>query len=421
MESGSFYQPKTFSINYRFDYIQNDGNPTEKAIPVYCHEYLHYVQDVSSVYGVKCFLDFFDAISEIALYMKRANPFIPYKKYYEYSKSYLCFATNMNEYIKSEIVWDDSKLWTFENFRNVQYKDLFYKESLFKIPRVEADFIDNVSGETLIHAIGTSEIKEAFSMAIEYHCLGEKDDIVSDVQNKYCVIERILSKVFNSPSNKLIAVVCFWSLQSIHPAIEFKNIYNFILDKNDLDEKEINDLLRERFWENNEKDFGQLKCSINDLLEDYEDSEVLSQLLRWYDREVLSKLEKTINGDFLLKLFDFKVEKEGAEKEIVNYLKNNIPIFLFNRGDDFAWTMSEKDDGPQNAFLSKALNDLIYHIHNPKEYDYEWKCPFIEMCGQKKNSSCEKKPWKYEKNCPYVAAARLLNIGKDKEFKVLKG
>ena len=72
----------------------------------------------------------------------------------------------------------------------------------------------------------------------------------------------------------MIAVVCFWSLQSIHPAIEFKNIYNFILDKNDLDEKEINDLLRERFWENNEKDFGQLKCSINDLLEDYEDSEV---------------------------------------------------------------------------------------------------------------------------------------------------
>jgi hypothetical protein len=409
----SYYQPTTFSINYRYDYIQEDGLPTQKAMPVFCHEYLHYIQDVASVYGVKRYIDFFDAIVEIALYMKKNRVFIPYKKHCDYKTSYLKFSTDMNEFIYSKIDWDDSELWMFDGFKEIQYKILYYKEKKFNIPRVEINLINHVSGNIISHAIGVSEIKEAFSMAIEYHCLGEKDDICTKIQNRYCIVERILSKIFYAPSNMLVAIVCFWSLQSVHPGVEFKKIYEFLSDKSRLEEKDINNLLRERFWNENEKDFGQLKCSLNDMLEDQERNEVLSKVLKWYDGNVLCKLENIINSDFILNLFSIQ---DG--NEVFTFLQKNIPVFLYEQGDAFAWTMSEKDDGPQNAFLSKALNDLIFHIHEGKTS--EWACPFKESCRQEQNSYCEKEPWRYEKQCPYVAAARLLNIAKNQHFKVLE-
>ncbi len=225
----SFYQPNAFSIRLRPEYVDSNGNISEKGYPVFIHEYGHLLQDTTTCYGIIDFVHFTDIIQDFIQLVKcgknNGTIKIPLIRHY---KSKTMWIKSLLEYKKCynpNEDWRKGAIWAFNGFETKDYIRVPYKDKEGKVPIISARFVDNETGEEIVQKLGVREIKECYSMALENIQRGEDFPYSKEMEFQYAAIERILDREFERVDNFQMITVCHWALQSTHPIEEFFDIF----------------------------------------------------------------------------------------------------------------------------------------------------------------------------------------------------
>jgi hypothetical protein len=230
----SCYFPNLFTMRIDHDYLEQDGYPKKEYFPVFMHEYGHLIQDTTTLFGVFEFARFNDQIVEAVETIRNLGQqnALPLNKNVNKDISTFSFFSKMREVTHPGEKWNLDIDWEFIEFVDSIYVDIIHKGNPVTYEKIQAKFKCKKSGYDFIHAIGVNELKENHSMAIEniyrgtdeyYICNGK-----SDRDFKYFVIRNILKNVFVNVTNDAVIAICHWSLNSINPGKQFKNIVIFL-------------------------------------------------------------------------------------------------------------------------------------------------------------------------------------------------
>ncbi|WP_157204621.1 hypothetical protein [Methylomonas koyamae] len=243
----SFYQPNVFYINFNPSYLNSNGTPKPDSIPIFFHEYAHLIQDTTTIFGINSFMSFHDVIQDVfRITSLSAKIKIPVSD----KSSWMSFIDQYNKCIYPREAWPSQAMWAFDGYE-IDEVTINCNADEYDVPIIKARFIDNTGKHLpILHEIGVREIKEAYSIAVENIHSEIEHDYYPLSEFQYAAIERILLKKFGYIDNKGIVTICHWSLNSLHPAIEFFEIIEDIeRDQVTLTWDDLYIFLRNRFNE----------------------------------------------------------------------------------------------------------------------------------------------------------------------------
>lgn len=402
----SFYQPNVFYINFNPSYLDSDGIPKQEAIPVFFHEYAHLIQDTTTIFGINSFMSFHDVIQDV-FRITHLNKKI--KIPVSDKCGWMSFIDKYNKLIYPTDAWPSQTTWAFESYY-IDEVTIKCNTDEYDIPIIKAHFIDNTEKHLPItHGIGVREIKEAYSMAVQNLHSEIEYDYYQLGEFQYAAIERILLKTFGSIDSKGIITICHWSLNSLHPAIEFFEILEDI--KNECIDLTWNDLyifLRDRFYKKHHYIVNTIQQNYSKLLQNQAlagGDDLLYKAYKWYSENVLKNLDIIFDEN---SLFPIDTVLCDPQKNINNFMENH-PIWLYESGCMKGYTNANKEQKSDFVYFFRSIANIVYNLNKENT---KWSCILIEVCNIK-NEYCSTEPWKRwsaNPKCNYCAACYYLNL-----------
>lgn len=388
------------SIGYTLD---------SKNQKIFLHEYVHYLQDISTVYGHMNICNFFNTLKYGAnqIYQKSDK------------NIHLPLSLSGNEFIEAASEAFRYIFGNTEELNNIKGTAVI-KNNTKKINNVDLAYY-YFEKDTNQHIIGAKDIMESMANAIQSKMYGETNPPFFPYKTVGYLIEIIAPQLGTDPI--MISALCELSLNSSNPAVLLIDTLRKI-NENNLQIENIDDLKNIFYNDINYFDHnGKRISSILDLY-DYSFNEAIKILLDTFNLPDMSELSDWIS---------------------ISY--NNTKKL---RKDDLLYiTKGLLDDNPIDYYLNKILNlsgcptiinnkfipETIDHPHNTNKVVYlnligefmnilfhgKKNCVFYSGCLEesKDNNSfittdnCYESPWnkaKEKKLCPLAKLFHMWNI-----------
>ncbi|WP_282040058.1 hypothetical protein [Saccharicrinis aurantiacus] len=232
-----YYKPSFFNMKIDLPISLGDLNDLpEGAMGLYYHEYIHFIQDISTIYGLM-------NISTINYYIQSCAHHV------EKNKSQKAFKVpiELNEIIDNSKT-NDSGLLNFalrpvymgssiknksKTIADFTYQVIPYEYSKGEfIDKVSITFIDSITGEKRCLDFGGNHVTEGMAYLCEQ--FNYKDILPVAEDYPYTIVQKIVENIYPEIIEEkiLIIALCDISLMSYHPGLSFVRLLNFIKDKN---------------------------------------------------------------------------------------------------------------------------------------------------------------------------------------------
>lgn len=409
-----YYRPAFFQIKIDVPVELNTLNDlTDSTLSLYLHEYIHFIQDISTIYGLI-------NISTINYYIQDCAAKIHRQKEKEFKVPIklvervgdFCFLNHSLQpiYIGSSINPKRKKI-DYVSY-NIE-KQIFSKGKA--IDTINLKLRDLNSNEIFKVKLGGNLITEGMAYLSERYVyaelLEEQGIVIPADEYPYCVVEKIVENIYPELADLkiLIIAVCDCCLMTYHPGLSFIRALKFLKQKkfieNNQNETEIISLLYKEllsFLKGNHIDFEIILEQVRDSIKksfkvnNFEGNNEWIDIL--FDR---IKMFRRNRPEFIT---DFLQVGDIKDNVIFTHLYRNIGSPLVLNGEDLA-TIALPDQFNSQRFhpyLFWAINQMLRIFTNKKPIPCELK----EFCTKSKkiNDSqivvdhrCDTAPWeKYD-------------------------
>ncbi len=386
-----FYRTGCFHIYLAGSFDQDLNQMSQQDLGIFLHEYVHYLQNISTPYGI------FEAA---ALNEAAVETFIDIAPKKEIE---LPYDAPQSDKLKMRLDWlkktNGQPIKTQDNLIQVdENKDILmgaldHTIHGRKCPLITLEFHDK---QGIVHRriIGALDIKEA--MAAAYQSLidpnADHPDIPYNLLRMYC------KQAFPSVGTdvKKFICLCYLSLFSLDPAYQFVNLCYQAEEKKDQSGFEFFDeYMNNRHVITGDKSMKPWE-HYNELLVQYRDS--IQGLLRCETPYIDTIFERLRMTDGNVPLLNVLNTNEPFTSENVKALVNVLGIpYLHAQGR--GWFFPSLDGvGASDVVRLMGLTRLYQFLIN-RDKSTMCICPFVTMCGTK-GTYCYDKPW-LERNCPF--------------------
>ena len=390
-------------LNIDFDYGQyNWDNNNDYQNSTFVHEYMHYLQDISTLYGL---LNFNNVIGTIqgcmnAIANSKENEItlpidLNYIENYEQSKHLIeIYQGDFHDLYECRVINIDVKT---EDIYKELYNDKIYEVILTL----------NVGGKIEEYRFGGRCVLESMAYLIESHAYPSESRRNSAPYNLCEEVANNLYEEFPSDKGMLVAL-CDISLNSTNPGITFYNILksmkylNFIPNTVDDVYKFVDTYIRD-----NTKQIliDELKTAMDridfiypETIEVVPDMKVANKWLK--DRFLKAACYRDENKKFITKIMDYR--GRDFEAYFFSLLDNfGIPLIKDKHGEIFNGATVKNPD-LNLTFVNVPIT--LSKLFDPEEKDN--RCELIKICeehGGLVDNLCIDAPWKKSENeilCP---------------------
>lgn len=394
-EKGS-YTPGFFLMKVSFPFDTNKlSELSPEDLGTFAHEYVHFLQNTSTPYGLWQAMIFYQAIADFFSFVEENKPTeLPVKDY------------SLSDTMKRRVDWEEEASG-FRGFLeipesqtldiNCNTVDVHGK----KIKQITLGFQD-VHGTSYNIILGANIIKE--SMAAMVQEIIDPESQLSHLAMPYHIVERIASQItpkIKDDTKKLIAL-CFISLHTLYPG---KTLIDYMSYANDNPEKDIIAIF-EHFIKDSKVHTSKGKVITieqlgDDIVETYKNTvqtflygkdsdRKLEYLAEVLDRVKLSNgmiplLRLLTEHDINAELLQMAVDACGTPVIWNDFRNISFPNTVDNA------TGEEK---PNMEIWALIANQSLYKRMTDKK---QWVCPMYPMCerfmADNIKDECDGLPW----------------------------
>ena len=394
-ERGS-YTPGFFQMKLSFPFNINDlSSLSQEDLGTFVHEYIHFLQNTSTPFGLWQAMVYYQSISEFFSYIQQHIPISKPIEGYVPSKK-----------VKSQIELEKEASGCKDFFKINEKEPLIYSRSLQeidgkRIDRISISFTD-IQGNSQKIVLGAHIIKESMAAIVQElidPTSNDKHDAIP-----YQVVSKLATRYAPNiaKDNKKLITLCFISLHTLNPGITLINHMSYA---NDNPDKNIISLF-EHFLENSivRKNDGQ-KMTVEQLGDDIAKTfiNVLESFIYGnkstnkliYLTEIINRVKISSGMIPLLRLLtenDINVKLVEKAVEVCG-----TPVIWNIHGDlSIPNTINEETSKEHPDFEVMALitNQALYKfLANPKIV----VCPLIQFCqsviSEESKDECYGVPW----------------------------
>jgi hypothetical protein len=403
-----FYIPSFFRLNVSIQNSIKDFNKlNDKDFSVFFHEYIHFIQDITTFYGLNC-------IHATVDYLKYANNFIVDLKDNSFSIPIEPDPTNsdnvlLNGYL-CKMTYGDVGEASIKEIKDytVSLLDINIPNSPIKeIESIDIEFIDG-ENETNYFSFGSGCIME--SMAYLFEQLTCKDYFVSP-DLPYNTAELLARKIYPEfAENKLnILALCDISLGISNPAKYFVRTIEKWKKRNEIPSKpEIlyDDFKKEIFTLNGNKQEYHLQQIVDlakDQLKGYFNDDIFKDIKEWIDNVIIeANLYRENNPYFIL---DFAKGNIKTNKKFKDFFHKIGTPLLTNDNQEFRFYHPLAYKKQIDIGFFWAINQIqdLFLVNKTS-------CDLIDFCKQPASNTiiderCLSSPWQRcndKELCPYA-------------------
>lgn len=418
-----YYTPAFFHIKVNTNTLM--GSFSDKDFSVFLHEYIHFLQDVTTIYGL--------------------NNMYVYSEYIRYSTNKIY--SSQNKQIKVPILPNPSNEGNV--YLNKLINDLTFGDS-FTIPKIKDITKIKIISDPI--TISKSPIKEIKSVLLTI--IDEKDNeypavfgALSIMENMaylmeqficpdysyssdfpYSIAVKLVEKIYPEfAKDKLnILAICDLSLLFSNPGKVFIEFLNEIVSQKWLPQtpEEIYDKFYLKGTSMNgtgersiEENFKEISTTVTKQLQGYFNDAIFNDLKIWIEQLV----DTSYQLRFVDKYFILNIAKGGNIKQnkvLRNLIENKIGTPLIsNRIGEMTLMYPNKPEGIQIGYFL-AIGEIVSIFETG-----DTLCKMKTLCIKEKNKvdyRCDKCPWEHTKDdllCPFAFLWKHWNL---KDCTILK-
>ena len=389
----------------KIDALTYGESMTEREISLFIHEYVHYLQSFTTIYGLeRIYSDFSVLTNAVGWVRTQVNPIVPVPL----SENILNVISG-NAHLISELIWGDREYISHIQITNVDIDNIKIDEQC-QVESVSLS-LKNESGDESFCTFGAREIYEGMAYLIEQYIT---KDYEYSPDHPYCTAEKVANHICPHllDDRRNLLVLCDKALMSSNPGPEFVRIIEWLsqvhylpptpddlfyfLDSNwetyDLDQKTG---VIETFV----KRVEFIKANLHSLLQD----DLFSDYHIWLDA-----------------IFDYAIDLRKTEPmfwlDIVDngYVKDNLyfQAILHFAGSPLIETVKHEyfTVDPEGSYSeSMSFFRVFYQIYKLL-VEGKNQCELMPWCNNSPNAvrideTCYKCPWKHKEDngelCPF--------------------
>ncbi len=409
-------------LNFNADDLKNNLGNIDEKLAIVVHEYVHYLQSVTTTFGIKYLLDLFNAHLDIVLYLNhdvKAKPTLPLKNI---QSDKLANTYERLKRIKTAYKTDED-LISFKDKPNNDTGRKYIKKVCFEEAMSNNQLYLADEERDCWVPITAQTIRENMAMMATYYSRQIGQDSVlytlNDYPPKYSILFRhIYNKYqFVEDARLFVFYLCEFALMSDKPNIELDNLLLYIDDafkKNNFDYSNVNDFFNHLMGDYN----GMRRLrTISEVLK--ESIETKIQFNSKYQHDYIKAVT------WFYKIFEHSIWYKKNMRTLV-YIKmdgewiDNMaehfysPLVIFNgRSKLFGKNNIEFQDAISCIFTLSIVIDKAYS-------DDISECPFLNefpFCGIKDRQLdiCQNNAISIEVNkdgegCPLYNCLMILNV-----------
>lgn len=410
IERGSYYHTSFFQLFLQGTYNEDLSLLDTKNLGLFVHEYIHYIQNIGTPWGIYSSIHEYKRVSEVMLQLIEKDEInIVYTP--EYSEDYklrhkewrIGEGLDSFDHLVGKSIDSSKEIKLRCEYINLNGKR--YRKYYVILP-----FIDG--SETTIH-LGAKIIRE--SMAYMCQCLFDTEYKLKN-EIPYKIVELLCAAKYKNiaEDKKKIIAICYISLFSIRPA-------ELLIDY--LTEANINPVIT--YWDL----FVKFLSSYINLKNGKYSVEAFFNMMIDEFQEILKKLTRTDIPFFKQSLDNARLSSHNAPllaiittdeyplnfnhiKVLVDYY--GLPYIATSNGESaMGCLLADKEHIASDIMMMRALSIIIdyttiYHIRH--------FCPaFMVECDgtAKEDKECTYKPWEGN-NCFFTEALKIFNIDSSK-------
>jgi hypothetical protein len=386
----------------------------EGAFGLYLHEYIHFVQDISTIYGLmnistinhyiqycanKIYIDKISKFEVPVTLNENSNP-----NDYGYSNFKL-----RPTYIGSSI---KQKSKTITNFSYFVLPFEFEPNRYIDIVKIQ--FKDSDSGEIRILEFGGNHVAEGMAYLCEQH--HHKGILPEADTYPYKLVTQIIQLEYPEVAEEypLIITICDAALMSYHPGLSFVRLVKFLKDRN-IHQSNLNivEIYQSCLAEikGSHVDFDVLVDNVKSEIKKNFNAEYYQDITNWIDT-IFDRI-KVFRKQVPTFVVDMIIYGKPKENQFFRLFLRTIGSPIVLDGDDNASISLPEGFNPTSSNFSPAIFWAISQVLKVFYKDSVSACELINFCNNGKrmdpniivNDNCIKAPWlkTSEKDlCPFA-------------------
>lgn len=411
------YQPGFMQIKLTHQFNEGLSGFTLQQLGVFLHEYIHYLQNISTPWGLYMSMVQYKTIAKTYAHIKSSTDVIelPFKASTpELERQWAIINVGRGHYpfddeykYKCQIIDKNKKIIIRRNIEHIGEK---------KYPKISLDisFADGALRTIDLGALIINESMAAmYQMMIDPHATHENNDM------PYNLIQILCEQYFPNIANdrKKLISICYISLFSMSPAEILLDQMNYASENPDISGVDLFDeFIDSSIIYDNRGRKSNIADFMDDLIERFK--LILTQLLNCELDYIADILDKVRISKRLIPLLNI-IYNEGLNPKLIEEMINvlDVPFTYNENGEHFLpKSIKEPSENASDMLVLIANSALYNYLVYPNEYRC---CPLKFMCMQSspiiEKDECYDFPWLGEK-CPITGLCEYIGL-KNKSFK----
>lgn len=422
-ETLGMYVPAFYFIQLNSDinFEENKFNDTRNELGTFYHEYVHYLQNVTTTFGYYT----------NTVFLQRLNGCI----YKVTNSNNIKRPVNLSDIQNADLLYDvynymvgDNDDWTYDIYDDLKICDMYLEKNIdyaeyeyncsedidqallatYNTPKIKVKITKDKKSKIAILNFGASCIQESMARLIENSLYPAR---YLGYQVQYDICKMIIKTYIPSFGKKdsYIVAICDASLMYDNPGQIFYGIVFMIKRENFVPKtiEEVYDFVFSRYKPSYKKHFVEFFDSslkgIDDLFPS--NNNYYTEINRYFNNIYNKSRQLRENQmSFISKIADNSPELgKNMIKEIINDLE--IPLLINNKNETFGGISLLDKPNSCNSLILPAIFSLL----NILSTNLDPVCSLIEICEKQDlslvNENCKKQPWKkvqYSMLCPFA-------------------
>jgi len=411
-----YYRPSFFNMKIDLPINLEDLNTIpEGAMGLYFHEYIHYLQDISTIYGLM-------NISTITFYIQSCAHYLSKNKKYTNFKVPISLENILNDGVEINYGLLNFSLRPIYIGSSINPKSSIIKDFKFKI--IDSILSDgNIIQKVIISFIGDNDlyrelefggnhITEGMAYLCEQHNFHETLSVPSEYP--YNVVEKIVELLYPQIVEEkiLLIALCDISLMTYHPGLSFVRLVEFVREKQLINETtDLDNIYKEgyAFLKGNHVDFDELVDTVKVEICKNFNAEYYEDIKTWINCIFDSvKIFRREIPSFIIDLVRFGKPKDNHFFKLIHTVLGS-PLVLNELGDGtISLPINFTPKGENfNPGIFLAISQILKIFYRDKPA----KCELIDYCKASRQNdpkividdNCFNSPWLKSKKtflCP---------------------
>ncbi len=427
----AYYVPHGFYIRLEADAFNEQLRLKSNYLSLFFHEYMHLLQDRTTLHGAIGFLQFINGIqstfkhttfysNQIQIPMKAT--LTDGKHSQDGTECWLATTEIIENIVSGQNKWPSvTDLRLIDKTIEIQY---IQNNSSLGVPSVVLLLADSF-GQDYSHPLTAWEIYEGSAMAIDKLLGGKPPSPIWAYE--YHIIETIFRYYFPISTHWHIATVCQWSLQSPAPPTMLFSLLDALKIEfvSQLPEFEMLFDFCKKYVINKTELLKHIATATDELRATVSSQRInnkdngLSALYNWYAETTIADLN-TMTGDnperFPLGLLKNSLSEtlSGADTQhALTPLFSRIPVPMIDQDARPFFALGAPNTEVESVMLLRCITTIVNHIWSGT--DKELICPLYDKCKLAcKEARCKTAPWKNIESkgspCAFGYAGATFNI-----------